>query len=589
MFNADQIMQLITSLIWLLAGVGVFIVGMNFMGDALEKSASTGMKRLLEKISNNRFSGVGIGAGVTAIIQSSSATSVMVIGLVNAGVMTLMQATPIIMGANIGTTITGVLVALKNDFFNMLMYALAFAGVMMGFSNKEKVKIAGSLCSGLGLIFVGLNIMSSEEAFGNPLVENLFTDIFEKIDFPLLFILVGAVFTALIQSSSAATGVVITMVGTGVLPLDLALFIILGANIGTCITALLASIGANANSKRVALIHFTFNTIGTAVFTAIIWIFKDPVVNFLVSVFPGEDPMSLQMRVSLFHVIFNVTTTALLLPFVKQLVKYSCAVVKDKKDDSDALSTVFIDERLLSTPAIALDNCRVVAIDMAHWSHQAFDDSTKALFNYSESLDKRIREAEKMTDKYEDKLGSYLVKLSSSSISEKESAHASMFLKVIGDFERISDHARNIMLSGEELHKKQLSFTEDAKSEIAILSEAVSEIVDLSFNSFTNNDASLAVKVESLEEVIDGLKEKMRTNHTKRLQKGKCSLDTGFVWSDLLTNFERISDHCSNIVGAVVDFENNDLNTHKALRNIRRSGEEYDRQYKEYSEKYQLV
>lgn len=589
MFNADQIMQLITSLIWLLAGVGVFIVGMNFMGDALEKSASTGMKRLLEKISNNRFSGVGIGAGVTAIIQSSSATSVMVIGLVNAGVMTLMQATPIIMGANIGTTITGVLVALKNDFFNMLMYALAFAGVMMGFSNKEKVKIAGSLCSGLGLIFVGLNIMSSEEAFGNPLVENLFTDIFEKIDFPLLFILVGAVFTALIQSSSAATGVVITMVGTGVLPLDLALFIVLGANIGTCITALLASIGANANSKRVALIHFTFNTIGTAVFTAIIWIFKDPVVNFLVSVFPGEDPMSLQMRVSLFHVIFNVTTTALLLPFVKQLVNYSCAVVKDKKDDSDALSTVFIDERLLSTPAIALDNCRVVAIDMAHWSHQAFDDSTKALFNYSESLDKRIREAEKMTDKYEDKLGSYLVKLSSSSISEKESAHASMFLKVIGDFERISDHARNIMLSGEELYKKQLSFTDDAKSEIAVLSEAVSEIVDLSFNSFTNNDASLAVKVESLEEVIDGLKEKMRTNHTKRLQKGKCSLDTGFVWSDLLTNFERISDHCSNIVGAVVDFENNDLNTHKALRNIRRSGEEYDRQYNEYSEKYQLV
>ncbi|MBQ7133658.1 MAG: Na/Pi cotransporter family protein [Ruminococcus sp.] len=589
MLDSSHVMQLIGSLIWLLSGVGVFIVGMNFMGDALEKSASSGMKRLLERISNNCFSGVGIGAGVTAIIQSSSATSVMVIGLVNAGVMTLMQATPIIMGANIGTTITGVLVALKNDYFNMLMYLLAFAGVMMGFANKEKVKLAGLLCSGLGLIFVGLNIMSSEEAFGNPLVESMFTEIFKVIDFPLLLILVGAVFTALIQSSSAATGVVITMVGTGVLPLDLALFIVLGANIGTCVTALLASVGANANSKRVAFIHFTFNTIGTAVFTAVIWMFKDPVVNFLVSVFPGDDPMSLQMRVSLFHVIFNVTTTVLLLPFVKQLVNYSCAVIKDKKEDSDQIDSVFIDERLLSTPTIALDNCFVVATDMAHWAQQSFDDSVKALFSYSEKLDKRVREAERMTDKYEDKLGSYLVKISSSSISERDSAQASMLLKVIGDFERISDHARNIMLSGAELAEKKLSFTDEAKSEIAVLSSAVSEIIDLSFYSFTNNDVSLAVKVESLEGVIDGLKEKMRTNHTKRLQKGKCSLDIGFVWSDLLTNFERISDHCSNIVGAVVDFEHNDLNTHKALRNIRRSGEEFDEQYKEYSLKYQLV
>ena len=320
MLSAENVMQLIQSLIWLLAGVGVFIVGMNFMSDALEKSAGEGMKKLLGRISNNRFSGVGIGAGVTAIIQSSSATSVMVIGLVNAGVMTLMQATPIIMGANIGTTITGVLVALKNEYFNMLMYLFAFAGVMMGFLKNERIKVAGLLCSGLGLIFVGLNVMSSEQAFGNPLVETMFQNIFSVIDFPLLLILVGVIFTALIQSSSAATGVVITMVGTGVLPLDLALFIVLGANIGTCVTALLASVGANANSKRVALIHFTFNVIGTAFFTAIVWIFKDPMIRLLVSAFPGSDPMSLQMRVSIFHVIFNVTTTCLLLPFTKQLV-----------------------------------------------------------------------------------------------------------------------------------------------------------------------------------------------------------------------------------------------------------------------------
>lgn len=354
MLSAENIMQLIQSLIWLLAGVGIFIVGMNFMSDALEKSAGEGMKKLLGKISNNRFSGVGIGAGVTAIIQSSSATSVMVIGLVNAGVMTLMQATPIIMGANIGTTITGVLVALKNEYFNMLMYFFAFAGVMMGFFKKEKVKLAGLLCSGLGLIFVGLNIMSSEQAFGNPLVETLFQGIFRVIDFPLLLILVGVIFTALIQSSSAATGVVITMAGTGVLPLELALFIVLGANIGTCVTALLASVGAHANAKRVALIHFTFNVIGTIVFTAIVWLFKEPMINLLVSLFPGDDPMSLQMRVSVFHVIFNVTTTCLLLPFVKQLVQYSCRVIKDKKDIQPELTLKYIDDRLLTMPPVAL-------------------------------------------------------------------------------------------------------------------------------------------------------------------------------------------------------------------------------------------
>ena len=588
MLSSDEIMQLIQSLIWLLAGVGVFIVGMNFLSDALERSAGSGMKRMLEKISNNRFSGVGIGAGVTAIIQSSSATSVMVIGLVNAGVMTLMQATPIIMGANIGTTVTGVLVALKNDYFNMLMYALAFAGVMMGFAKKEKMKIAGSLCCGLGLIFVGLNVMSSEEAFGNPLVENMFTEIFKRINFPLLLILVGAVFTALIQSSSAATGVVITMVGTVVLPLDLALFIILGATIGTCVTALLASIGANANSKRVALIHFTFNVIGTAVFTAIIWMFKDPVVNFLVSVFPGDDPMSLQMRVSLFHVVFNVTTTLVLLPFVKQLVDYSCRVIKDKKDDDEMLGSIFIDERLISTPTIALDNCRVVAVDMAHWAQQSFDDSSKALFDFNENLEKYVRNAEKMTDKYEDKLGSYLVKLSSSTIGERESAQAAMLLKVIGDFERISDHARNIMESGKELFEKKLSFSDKAQTELMILRSAVSEIIDLSIDSFVNNDVELALNIECLEGVIDDLKEQMRVNHTKRLQKGKCTLDTGFVWSDLLNNYERISDHCSNIAGAVVDLEHHDLNTHKALKKIRRSGEEYVNQYAAYSEKYAL-
>ncbi|MBO5701491.1 MAG: Na/Pi cotransporter family protein, partial [Clostridia bacterium] len=435
MLTGSEILQLIGSLIWLLAGVGVFIVGMNFMSDALEKSAGSGMKRMLEKISNNRFSGVGIGAGVTAIIQSSSATSVMVIGLVNAGVMTLMQATPIIMGANIGTTITGVLVALKNDYFNMLMYLFAFAGVMMGFFKNEKIKIAGLLCSGLGLIFVGLNVMSSEQAFGNPLVEDLFTNVFKTIDFPLLLILVGVIFTALIQSSSAATGVVITMVGTGVLPLELALFIVLGANIGTCVTALLASVGANANSKRVALIHFTFNVIGTVLFTALIWIFKEPAVNLLVSMFPGSDPMSLQMRVSVFHVIFNVTTTCLLLPFTKYLVKYSCLVIKDKKADEETLALKYVDDRLLSTPPIALMQVKKEMDYMLSLVEENSIYAFVAMDKGSSEYNERIRKNEEIIDFTNGALTKFLIKLSATASQSDERIIGSYF-HVLNDLER---------------------------------------------------------------------------------------------------------------------------------------------------------
>ena len=475
MLTASEILQLIGSLIWLLAGVGVFIVGMNFMSDALEKSAGSGMKRMLEKISNNRFSGVGIGAGVTAIIQSSSATSVMVIGLVNAGVMTLMQATPIIMGANIGTTITGVLVALKNDYFNMLMYLFAFAGVMMGFFKNEKIKIAGLLCSGLGLIFVGLNIMSSEQAFGNPLVEDLFTNVFQTIDFPLLLILVGVIFTALIQSSSAATGVVITMVGTGVLPLELALFIVLGANIGTCVTALLASVGANANSKRVALIHFTFNVIGTVLFTALIWIFKEPAVNLLVSMFPGSDPMSLQMRVSVFHVIFNVTTTCLLLPFTKYLVKYSCLVIKDKKADEETLTLKYVDDRLLTTPPIALMQVKKEMDYMLSLVEENAIHAFVAMDKASSEYDARIRNNEEIIDFTNGALTKFLIKLSANASQSDERVIGSYF-HVLNDLERIGDHAENFHEIGMEMIEKKISFSEKAQSEILSMRESIMQM-----------------------------------------------------------------------------------------------------------------
>ena len=547
MFTSAEVMQLIGSLIWLLAGVGVFIVGMNFMGDALEKSAGSGMKRLLEKISNNRFSGVGIGAGVTAIIQSSSATSVMVIGLVNAGVMTLMQATPIIMGANIGTTITGVLVALKNDYFNMAMYLLAFAGVMMGFFKKEKIKIAGSLCSGLGLIFVGLEVMSSRQAFGNPLVEAMFTSIFAKIDFPLLLIPVGIIFTALIQSSSAATGVVITMVGAGILPLDMALFIVLGANIGTCVTALLASIGANANSKRVALIHFTFNVIGSALFAAVLWIFKDPMITLLTSVFPGEDQMSLQMRVSLFHVIFNVTTTLMLLPFVKQLVKYSCAVIKDKKEEKEELTLKYVDERLLTTPAIALMQVK----KEINYMLDLVEENTKLSFlsmkSGSAEQGEQIRKNEEIIDFTNGALTSYLIKLSSKDFEEKDEKVIGTYFHVLNDLERIGDHAENFHDIGAEMLSKKVSFSATATEGIDEMCQAVNEMFTISKTVFENMDKEQLSRLTATEERVDGMKRSLMASHFARLAEGSCNANVSPYYSSVVTGLERVADHLVNV------------------------------------------
>ena len=552
MLSSAEIVQLIQSLIWLLAGVGVFIVGMNFLSDALEKSAGSGMKRMLGKISNNRFSGVGIGAGVTAIIQSSSATSVMVIGLVNAGVMTLMQATPIIMGANIGTTITGLLVALKNDYFNMLMYLLAFTGVMMGFFKSEKVKIAGSLCSGLGLIFVGLNVMSSEAAFGNPLVEALFTEIFKAIDFPLLLILVGVIFTALIQSSSAATGVVITMVGTGVMPLELAMFIILGANIGTCVTALLASVGANANSKRVALIHFTFNLIGTAVFTALIWIFREPAVNLLVSMFPGEDPMSLQMRVSAFHVIFNVTTTLVLLPFVKQLVDYSCLVIKDKKTEEEIRTLRYVDDRLLSTPPVALMQVKKEMDYMLGLVERNMNLAFDAIENDTLEHGDELRENEAIIDFTNGALTKFLINLSTVASQSDERVIGSYF-HVLNDIERIGDHAENFFEIGEEMLGKDIEFSELAIAEIKKMRLIIMKMLEISKDAFENLNKDRLSELIELENQVDSMKKELTASHFSRLAEGNCSMDVSPYYSSVIAGLERVADHLVNVGYSIIN------------------------------------
>ncbi|MBQ7108451.1 MAG: Na/Pi cotransporter family protein [Clostridia bacterium] len=552
MLSSEQIMQLIGSLIWLLAGVGVFIVGMNFLSEALEKSAGEGMKRLLGRISNNRFSGVGIGAGVTAIIQSSSATSVMVIGLVNAGVMTLMQATPIIMGANIGTTITGVLVALKNDYFNMLMYLATFAGVMMGFFKKEKVKLAGLLCSGLGLIFVGLEVMSSEQAFGNPLVENMFQGIFAVIDFPLLLILVGVIFTALIQSSSAATGVVITMVGTGVLPLELALFIVLGANIGTCVTALLASVGANANSKRVALIHFTFNVIGTAIFTAIVWIFKEPMINLLVSAFPGNDPMSLQMRVSAFHVIFNVTTTAVLLPFVSQLVKYSCRVIKDKEETETERTLKFVDDRLLTMPPVALMQTKKEIDYMFSLVEENMNLCFEAMENGTLTNGETIAANEEVIDFTNSALTKFLVKLSAT-VEQSDEVIIGSYFHVLNDLERVGDHAENFYEIVVGMKAKGISFSEKANADITAMRDKTMQMLQISKDAFDNLNKEELPVLAKLEDEIDEMKRELTASHFSRLAEGDCSIDVSPYYSSTVVGLERVADHLVNIGYSIVN------------------------------------
>ncbi|MBR2614824.1 MAG: Na/Pi cotransporter family protein [Clostridia bacterium] len=552
MLTAGQILELVKSLIWLLAGVGIFIVGMNFMSSALEKSAGSGMKKLLGKISNNRFSGVGIGAGVTAIIQSSSATSVMVIGLVNAGAMTLMQATPIIMGANIGTTVTGVLVALKNDYFNLAMYLLAFVGVMMGFAKNEKVKTIGSLFCGLGLIFVGLNIMSSKQAFKNPLIEEMFINIFKVVDFPLLLILIGVIFTALIQSSSAATGVVITMVGANILPLDLALFIVLGANIGTCVTALLASLGATENAKRVALIHFTFNFIGTVLFTIIIWIFKDFVVDLLVSIFPNDnDPMSLQMRVSLFHVIFNVSTTLLLLPFVKLLVKYSCLVIKDKKKGEE-LTLKFVDDRLTSMPSVALMQVKKEVEYMLLLVEKNVENSLEVIRTGDTQKGKMVKENEKIINFTNSALTKFLIKLSSSASQSDEKVIGSYF-HVLNDLERIGDHAENFYEIGEEMSKKGISFSLEGIGGIESMYEKVKEMLQVAKDAYSNlNKEKLPTLIE-LENIVDSMKKELTTNHFNRLAEGNCSVDVSPYYSSLVLGLERVADHLVNVGFSIVN------------------------------------
>ena len=543
-------MELLKSLILLLAGVGVFIVGMNIMGDGLEKGASGGLKKLLAKISNNRFAGVAIGTAVTGIIQSSSATSVMVIGLVNAGVMTLIQAASIIMGANIGTTVTGLIVALSGSkgkiSFSDVAIVLAFIGVMMMFFKKEKIKLVGSILCGLGVIFVGLDIMGG--ALDGEAISEFFKNVFAVVDFPLLLIIIGAVFTAIIQSSSAATGIVIVMAGSGVISVESALFIVLGSNIGTCVTALLACIGTGTNAKRTAFIHFIFNVIGTVVFTAILWPTGKWLPNIL-SVLP-----TYEMQIAVFHVLFNVTTTLLLIPFVKYLVKLATLVIKEKKTSEEKMQLKYVDQRLLVTPAIAYDQVKKEIEHMAHLAKANIDASLADINEHRSDVPPVIYERENTINYTNKALTDFLIKLSSE-VSESDEKHIGAFFHVINDLERIGDHAKNFIEISEEMQEKQITFSKVAREEIDNMSLMVMRMFDLTVDIFDGENSSdeKLSELSRLEAETDKLKKENIAKHYARLSSNVCDASHSPYYVSIITRLERVGDHLVNVGYSVVN------------------------------------
>ena len=536
-------MGILTAILILLAGCGVFIAGMNMLGDGLEKSAGGGMKRLLGKISGNRFSGVGIGAAVTAIIQSSSATSVMVIGFVNAGIMTLFQATSIIMGANIGTTITGVIVAFSSlKIVKQVVAAFAFIGVMMTFFKKDKIKQIGGILCGFGLIFVGLDVMGS--AFDSyPEINEMFSGIFKAVNFPLLLIVCGMVFTALIQSSSAATGIFIIMVGQGALGLENALFLVLGSNVGTCVTAVLACIGANVNAKRTAFIHLTFNVIGTIFFTIFIWIFKD----FAVALLQGMIPNNPQMQLAWFHVIFNVITSLLLLPFIKQLVKLAEFSVKDKtKGEDEQRRFKFVDERLLKTPPVALMQVKKEMEYMASLAGENLQNAFRAGVEKAENYEKAVVENEEIIDFTNKNLTKFLIKLSSL-VDEADEKRIGSYFHVLNDLERIGDHAENFYEIGVEMQRKELAFSAEAQAEVQKMQEKVLRMFEIATEAFDDADSTRLAELTALENEVDGLKRELSSKHYARLAEGNCKLELSPYYSSTVAGLERVADHLVNV------------------------------------------
>ena len=529
----------------LLAGCGVFMIGMKMMSDGLERSAGKEMKKLFNHLTGNRFAGVGIGALVTVIVNSSAATTVMAIGFVNAGVMTLVQAAAIIMGANIGTTLTGFVISLSAFDVNLYASVLAFVGIMMTFFKNDNVKKIGGILCGLGLMFVGLDAMSG--AFdGESAITALVEKAFEVIDFPLLLILIGMAFTALIQSSTATTGLVIIMVGAGAMRVDSGLFVILGTNIGTCVTAIIASIGTSTNSRRTAFFHLLFNVVGTVVFTVIIWIFRDQVV-WILSHLGGP-----QWQIAWFHFAFNLITTAMLLPFIKQFVKVTEFVVRDKPTkEEDDFRFRYIDDRLLSTPPIAVAQVQKEIMYASELAKENLELSVGALVKGDYINRQKLEKNESHINRIYHGVVAYLIKLASTSLSEHDEKLVGAYHHVISDLERIGDHAENFAEQAEEMQKENVTFSDAANAELLQMYNKIMNMYDLSLHAFEHRDYVVLSRISAIENEVDEMKDDLGVSHIERLNRGDCAVERGTYFFALISAMERIADHLINVAYSI--------------------------------------
>ena len=573
----------------LIGGLCLFLFGMNLMGQALERRAGSGLRSLLEKMTRNRLMGLLAGLGVTAVIQSSSATTVMVVGFVNSGLMTLRQSIGVIMGANIGTTVTAWILSLSGIEGSSLLVQmfkpstftpiLALIGIILYmFCKADKKKDTGMILLGFATLMFGMEAMSSAVSGLRNVPQ--FREIFLMFSNPILGVLVGAVLTGIIQSSSASVGILQALASTGQVTYGAAIPIIMGQNIGTCVTALLSSIGTNKNARRAALVHLSFNVIGATVGIVLFYAVRAVAAPALLGQAASE------WGIAVAHSIFNILCTAVLLPMGGLLEKLVLRLVPEGKQPQREAE---LDERLLATPALALERCRTLIADMASYSMESLRESLNAITAYNQKSAEHIREDEAKTDHYEDIIGSYLVKLSARKIGESDSALAAEYLRLIGDFERIADHSVNILESAEEMQQKGIAFSAAARQEYATMAGAVREVTALAYDSFVSSNVQAARQVEPLEQVIDDLKEEMRTRHIRRMQQGSCGIEAGFIWSDLLTDLERVSDHCSNIACCMIEGADHNLHRHEVLQSIRGSGETFDREYSSYRQKYVLT
>ncbi len=577
----------------LLLGLAFFLFGMHVMSGNLEKMAGGRMEQLMQKVTANPLISMALGAGITIAIQSSSASTVMLVGLVNSGIMKFSQTLSVIFGANIGTTLTAWLLALTgiesdNLFLLMLKPAnfspiLAIIGIgLIMMAKGDHRKSVGSIFVGFAVLMYGMEIMS--DAAGHLTDVPGFSDLLVKFTNPIIALLVGTLFTALIQSSAASVGILQALSLTGKVTYGMAIPIVMGQNIGTCVTALISSIGTSVNARRVAILHLSINVIGTMVCMAT-YLTLDAFLNFAflsASLNPAH--------VALIHTVFNLTITALLMPFSKWSIRLAEVLVPEKTDAKTAKKEqVFkMDDLLLRSPSVAVKECDKYTVKMMEIANHAVTNAIALTRSYDEKLVAEIREDEHQLDQLEDSIGTYLVKLSARSLSREDSQRISKMLHALGDFERMGDHAMNLSDVAIELHEKKISFSEQAMQEINVLADAVREIMDLTMEAYRNNDISIAAQVEPLEEVIDGLNSAIKDSHINRLQHGDCTMEMGFILADLLQNFERISDHCSNVAVAVIELVHNSFDTHKYLNNVKFGNSEFTHAYEGYSQKYRL-